>query len=169
MLGAPLLVTAEQDAAVPEQDRRDADPRIGPHETPDEPKPRLAALGGGQLGHLHHVDGYRRHDEQLGDAHAGLDRERVLALGVEQDHPHLSAIPRVDHPGRVDEGDAVPRGEAGARHDEAGVPLRDLDREPVATTARSPGAIVTASHAVRSSPASPARAREGSTASALSL
>src|SRR6478735_6968209 len=39
VLGAPLLVTAEQDAAVPEQDRRDADPRVGPHETPDEPKP----------------------------------------------------------------------------------------------------------------------------------
>ena len=59
----------------------------------------------------------------------GLDRERVLAVGVEQDHPHLAAVARVDHARCVDGREAVPEREPRARDDETGVALRDLDRE----------------------------------------
>ena len=57
-------------------------------------------------------------------------RTRSLAIGVEQDHPHLAAVAGVDHPRRVDEREAVAKREPGARDDEPGMPLRDLDREP---------------------------------------
>src|SRR5262249_49534147 len=39
VLAAALLVAAEEDPAVPEQDCGDANPRLGPHRTPEEPKP----------------------------------------------------------------------------------------------------------------------------------
>ena len=78
---------------------------------------------------LDDLDGGHRHDEQLRDAHAGLDGERALVVGVEQDHAHLAAVAGVDHPGRVDDREAVAQGEPRARNDEAGVALGDLDRD----------------------------------------
>ncbi len=84
-------------------------------------------------------------------------------------HLHLAAIARVDHPGCVDDRDPVPESEPGARRHDARVIVRDLDASPVGTIARSPGPIVSSSQALRSSPASPACARAGSTASSRSL
>src|SRR5690349_17841066 len=40
VLLAGLLVAAEQHAVAPAQDCGDADPRLGPHQTRDEPNPR---------------------------------------------------------------------------------------------------------------------------------
>ena len=53
----------------------------------------------------------------------------MLAVGVEQQHPHLAAVPGVDEPGGVDERDAVTQRQARARQHQAGVPGRQLDRE----------------------------------------
>ena len=52
------------------------------------------------------------------------------SVGVEQDDLHLAPVSGVDHPGCVDDRDPVPEREPGARRDEAGVTLRDLDGEP---------------------------------------
>ena len=52
-----------------------------------------------------------------------------LGIGVEQQHPHLAAVARVDQAGGVDQGDAVAGGEPGARQDEAGVAIGDLERD----------------------------------------
>src|SRR3546814_3544160 len=56
---------------------------------------------------------HRRH-HHLGDAVAARHRER-LAAEVDQQHLQFAAIVAVDGAGRVDHGDAVPAGEAGAR------------------------------------------------------
>ena len=52
------------------------------------------------------------------------------AIGVEQVDEQLAAVAGVDEPGRVDDRDAVLRGEPRARLHEAGVPLGDRDGEP---------------------------------------
>ena len=39
VLGAALLVPAEEDSVVPAEDRRHAHARLGPHRSPDEPNP----------------------------------------------------------------------------------------------------------------------------------
>ena len=46
------------------------------------------------------------------------DGERLVGVGVQEDDAHLAAIARVDEPGSVDDGDAVPGGQAGARQRE---------------------------------------------------
>ena len=47
--------------------------------------------------HLRHLE-----DDELGDPHPRLDDERLVAVGVEQDHLDLAPVARVDQPGRVD-------------------------------------------------------------------
>ncbi len=68
------------------------------------------------------------HDE-LRDAHARLDDERLVRVGVEQDHLQLAAVARVDEAGRVHDRDAVPGREPRARLDETGIAVGDRDRE----------------------------------------
>ncbi len=55
-------------------------------------------------------------DDGLCDAHATLDHEGCLAE-IDQQHLHLAAIIAVDGAGRVEAGDAVLEGKAGARAD----------------------------------------------------
>ena len=129
MLDTTLLVPAEQDAPVPAEDRRDPDPGLGSQRSPDEPKPPSPRVRLRQLARLDDLDRDRRNDEQLGDAHPRLDREGLLAVGVEQDHANLAAIAGVDHPRRVDDREPVAQRQARARHDETCVAVRDLDRD----------------------------------------
>ena len=76
-----------------------------------------------QLG-LRHGD-----DDELGDPHARLDHERLVPVGVVQDHTQLAPVAGVDEARRVDDRDPVLRGEARARRDQAGMPFRDRDRD----------------------------------------
>ena len=69
------------------------------------------------------------HEQQLRDPVAGLDREALAAL-VAEDDLDLAAVARVDQPRRVDERDAVLRGQPGAGGDQAGDPVRQGDRDP---------------------------------------
>ena len=88
-----------------------------------------AALALRQLVDLDRLElGHPQHDE-LCDPHAGLDHERLAGVGVEQDDPDFAAIALVDQPGRVHDGQPVPRGQPGARLDEACMPFGDRDRE----------------------------------------
>ena len=130
MVDPALLVAAEQNAPVPAEDRRDPDARLGSQRSPDEPKPPSPRAVSVSSLDLDDVDRERRDDEQLGDPHARLDRERLLAVGVEQDHADLAAVAGVDHPGCVDDREAVPQREPRARHDEPGVTVRNRDGEP---------------------------------------
>jgi hypothetical protein len=71
-----------------------------------------------------------RDDQELGNPVAGLDHERLLAIGVEQQDPQLATVAGVDQARRVDQGDPVPSGEAASRQHQPGVAGRDLDRDP---------------------------------------
>ena len=96
--------------------------------SPVEPKPPSArplsssvALDEGDAG-----DG---RDDELCNAHAPRDRER-LAPEIDQEHLHLAAVVGVDRAGRVEHGDAVAGGEAGARPHLRLEAIRQLDDEP---------------------------------------
>jgi hypothetical protein len=69
-------------------------------------------------------------DDELGDAHSGLDDEVVVRIGIEEHDADLPAVAGVDEAGRVHDPDAVARSEAGTRLHESGVPLGDLDGDP---------------------------------------
>ena len=60
----------------------------------------------------------------------GSTTKRLACVGVQQRDLQLAAVAGVDEARRVDDRDAVLRGEAGARLDEAGVPVGDRDGEP---------------------------------------
>src|SRR5262249_31423093 len=94
------------------------------------PEPSTAALAPRELLGLDESHGRDRHDDELRDAHARLDRERVPAVGVEEHDAELAPIAGVDEAGRVHDPDPVLRGEAGPGLDEPGEALGDLDRYP---------------------------------------
>ena len=122
-----------------------------------------AALAAGQLVHLDAAPtAGHRHDDELGDPHPRLDDERLVAVGVEQDHPQLAAVARIDEPGRVHDRDAraSPRGPSAAATKPAW-PSGIATAMPVPTIARSPGPSSSCSQATRSRPASPGYARVG--------
>src|SRR5476649_509915 len=53
-------------------------------------------------------------NHQLGDSHAACNRHR-FAAEVHQEHLYLAAVIGIDGAGRVEHGEPVPHGEAGAR------------------------------------------------------
>src|SRR5271165_4434893 len=55
------------------------------------------------------------------------EAHRMLGIGVQQDHLDLATVPRVDSAWRIDDGDAVLRGQTGTRMHEGGVPIRERD------------------------------------------
>ena len=121
-----------------------AAPRRGsaarPSTRADEPKPRSPRSDVGQLVDDAQLD--RRHGQQheLRDPHPGLDLERVLAVGVQEDDAQLAAVAGVDEPGRVHDRDPVldRRGRSAAarsRRSRAG----SRRRRPSRRVARSPG------------------------------
>ena len=93
-----------------------------------------------QIDHLDDLDGRCGDDEQLGDPHPRLDRERVLAVGVEQDHLDLSAIAHVDHARGVDDRQPVAHREPRPGDDEPRVAVRDRNCEPGGDGGPLPGA-----------------------------
>ena len=98
--------------------------------TPLEPKPRGAAGGLGQRRRPRRTRrpaGRRSRAARSGRPTAISNGSR--AVGVQQQDPHLAAVAGVDQARRVDERDAVPRGQAGARQHQARVALRDRDRD----------------------------------------
>ena len=127
VLLARLLLAAEQHAVLPAQERRDADARL--HQCRDDPKPRTPRSDSGSSSTSTSSTSGSGEDHELGDPHPRLDDERLARVGVEQVDLQLAAVAGVDEARRVDDRDAVLRGEARARLDEAGVPLRDRDGE----------------------------------------
>ncbi len=83
-----------------------------------------------QVAHLDRLGLAEGRHDQLRDPIAGLNRERGLSVGVQQQDPHLPSVSRVDQPGGVDQGDPISGGESGAREHQAGVTGWDLDRDP---------------------------------------
>ena len=128
VLLAVLLVPAEEDARLPAQDRRDADPRLG-HQWRDEPKPRTPRSLSGSSSTSTGSSSGSGSDDELRDPHPGLDHERLARVGVQQHDPDLAAVALVDQARRVHDRQAVPRREAGARLNEARVAFGDRDRE----------------------------------------
>src|SRR5262245_52828373 len=90
---------------------------------------------------LHFVQHHVRHplDDQLGDPVAALEADGVVAIGVEQGDPDLATVPRVHGARRIDQRDAVPRGEPGPRMDERGVAVGQRDRDPGGNDGPLPG------------------------------
>ena len=74
-------------------------------------------------------EGDSRHQE-LRDSIPRIDLERVIAVGVQEQHPDLSPVPRVDQPRRVDQPDPVLRRQSRARQHQPRVAGRNLDRDP---------------------------------------
>ena len=155
VLLAVLLVPAEQDASPASA----GSPRRGSAARPswrDEPKPRTPRSLSGSSSTSTGSSSGTGSTTELCDPHAGLDHERLAGVGVEQHDPDLAAIALVDQPRRVHDREPVPRGEAGARLDEACVAFGDRDREAGADERPLPGPSSCRSQAARSSPASPA-------------
>lgn len=73
---------------------------------------------------------YHRHDHELGDPIPDRDRIRPLAVGIEKGDPDFASVARIHCSRAVDDGDPVPGGEATARQDECGVPVRQGYRDP---------------------------------------
>src|SRR3954470_12300494 len=90
----------------------------------------LAALASRQRIDFDRNDLGDREDDELRDAHPGLDDERLSRIGVQENDLQLAAITRVDEPRRVDDRDPVLGGKAGARLHEPGVTVRNRDRQP---------------------------------------
>src|SRR5690349_10840182 len=68
-------------------------------------------------------------DDELGDPIAGLYIERLMRIVVDQQHADLVAVPRVDEARRVEARDAVAQREPRTRLHEAGVALRNRNRD----------------------------------------
>lgn len=64
------------------------------------------------------------------DPVAAVQAEGFLGVGVDQGHPDLAPVARVDGAGGVDQGDAVLGGQAGARVHEGCVAVGQRDGEP---------------------------------------
>lgn len=102
---------------------------------PSDLDPRRTEAGGAADGPVQRLDllqlpGLVAHHHELGDAVAHRHLERLRPVGVQQQHPHLASIARVDQPGRVDQRYAVAQREAGARQHEAGTAGRDGHGQP---------------------------------------
>src|SRR5947209_17688892 len=88
-----------------------------PARAPSAPRQRQG------LDHLHR----RQLDQQqLGDAVARVHGERLLGVGVEQQHPDLAPVAAIDETRGVDQGDAMPRGQSRSGEHQPGVARRDL-------------------------------------------
>ena len=68
--------------------------------------------------------------QQLRDPVARGDPVLGLTIGVQQQHADLAAVAGVDQPGRVHQGNSVPSCQPRTRQHEAGVTVRDLERNP---------------------------------------
>jgi len=71
--------------------------------------------------------GYGPHDK-LSNSITRRDLERLGSIGIEERHPNLTAIARVDGSGGVHDRDAVARRESTAGHHEGGVSVWKRDR-----------------------------------------
>ena len=100
VLAPALLVADEEDRPVPAQQggsRMRGSGRTR-RQLPDEPSPPSPRSLGG-LVHLDELDRRQLDDDELRDAHAGLDDERLVPVGVVEDHLHLAAVALVDQAG----------------------------------------------------------------------
>ena len=82
---------------------------------------------------------HHRRDDQLRDAIAAAHDERLAAQVLPRDHADLTAVVAVDRPGAVEARSRRAAAPAAARADLHLVARRDLQRNPVGTSARSPG------------------------------
>src|SRR5690606_8898910 len=100
-------------------------PSFLPARTPKSPCPAPTRW---QLGHFAKHRRLHLLHEQLREAIAAMDRERLTSQ-VDQDDLQLTAVVGVNRRGGIGEGDAMLEGEAGARARLQFVALRDGDRE----------------------------------------
>lgn len=87
----------------------------------------FAALGPGQLLDFDKVRLLDPLDDELRDAITARQPKRVSRVMVDQRHPDLPAVAGVDRAGRVDDRDAVLRGEPRSWLHERGVPIGERD------------------------------------------
>jgi hypothetical protein len=88
-----------------------------------------ASLRLGQLVDLDGLDPGKLEQDELRDAHPGLDDEGLTRVGVQERDAQLAAVAGVDEAGSVHDRDAVLDRKPGTRLDEARVALGDRDRE----------------------------------------
>ena len=131
MLAAALLVANEENRPAPVQERRDPDARLGAHGY----LPRGAEAAGPALAVLKPVRlrttrSAAARPRRAGRCASRLDDERLLEVGVVQDHPDLAPVALVDQTRRVHLAEPVPRSQPRARHDEPRMARRQSDRDP---------------------------------------
>ena len=91
-----LLVPAEQHPALPAQDRRDADARLGAHQAPDDPcRARRARSRAARLSRRAPAPAPRAR-RAARSACPARRRTACLRVGVEQDHLQLAAVAGID-------------------------------------------------------------------------
>ena len=129
VLLAGLLLPAEQHAALPAQDRRDAD-RAAPSVRRDDPKPRTPRSLSGSSSTSTSSNAGTGSTTSCAIRIPGSTTNGSRAIGVQERDLQLAAVARVDETRRVDDRDAVLRRKARPRLDEARVAVRDRDREP---------------------------------------
>ncbi len=140
-----FLVAQEQNSTPPAQNRRYADPRL--HHAFSPTTTRIpACLSRWQLSSSTST---RRTDATGMTTSCAMrmpgSTENGSRAVFEQHDADLSAVAGVDQPGRVDDADPVPRGEAlTAAGRTPRIPPESRRRGPVGTTARSPGPRTTA-------------------------
>src|SRR5919109_660025 len=92
------------------------------------PEATLAARRPSKIGCLDDLDRLDPRDDELGDPITRLDRERFVPIRVQEQHPQLASVARVDQPGSVYKRDPVARRETGAWQHEARMAIRDRYR-----------------------------------------
>ena len=139
----PGLAMVEYRRAVPDRDGDDSLTRGSAAQRPEEPKPSSPRVSG---------PASRSSTTRTSGATNGTSTSWAMrspartacgrVAGVEQRDPQLAAVAGVDEAGRVDDRDAVARGEPRARRDEPGDVRRQRDRDagPDRAPARGPQA-----------------------------
>jgi len=84
----------------------------------------IAALRPWQVRHLAENRAFYLLDHKLRNPVAPPELDRLLGIGVQQNHLDLATVPGIDGAWRIDDGHAAAGGKAGARMHEPGVPIR---------------------------------------------
>src|SRR5699024_1150182 len=69
-------------------------------------------------------------NDELGDAFAALDMNRLMRIEIDSDYLELATIMRIDEPRRICDGKTPLERHAAARLHEAGKAVRNCDGEP---------------------------------------
>jgi hypothetical protein len=87
----------------------------------------IAALRSWQVRHLQENRAFYLLDHKLRNPVAPPELDRLLGIGVQQNHLDLATVPGIDGAWRIDDGHAAAGSQAGARMHEPGVPIRQCN------------------------------------------